>query len=262
VSGDATHNGFALRSDLEDPRLAALRDLCLREAAAFGGRAHLDWSRQWEYPWVLANLPADGAGRRLLDAGSGYRFFAPLLAHRGFRVECCDLDASIGPRLAGVAAREGLALGFRRQDLARLTYADACFDHVCCVSVLEHAPDPRAVVGELRRCLAPGGTLLVTFDVSLDGERDVPLPVARELVAALEAGLEPLHAFRGRELLEGDALRSAEHVLRTSWFRRHRPGLLPWRFLSRAYLSQLRRGRLGRPFFELAVIGMALRKPA
>jgi len=49
-------------------------------------------------------------------------------------------------------------------------------------------------------------------------------------------------------------------VLRTDWFRRHRPELLPWRFISRASLKNLLRGKLGRPFFDLAVVGLVLRK--
>ncbi len=258
----AERNGFALRADLDDPRLEALRDECLRECEAFDGRAHLDWSRQWEYPWVLSQLPADGAGRRILDAGCGYRFFSPMLARRGYRVEGCDIDARIGPQLDEIAARDDLAIEFTPQDLTRLTYPDGCFDFACCVSVLEHTADPGAVARELARCLAPGGTLLVTFDVSVDGDRDIPLPAARSLVATLEGELEPAHAFAGRELLDGDGLAGDGSVLRTTWFRKHRPELLPWRFVSRAFLQNLRRGRVGRPFFDLAVVAMALRKPA
>ncbi len=259
MTGFPRRNGFALRSDLEHPELAALRELCERESRAFGGDAPLGWSRQWEYPWILAQLPEDGGGRRLLDAGSGYRFFTPLLARRGFAVEACDLDPRVGPRLERAAA--GLPLRFRVQDLTRLDYEDACFDFVCCVSVLEHTADPAAVVREFRRCLAPGGILLLTFDVSVRGDRDIPLPRARALVALLERELEPLSPFAHRECLEGNALAASPDVLRTSWFRECAPELLPWGFASRAWLSGLRRGRLGRPFFDLAVVGMALRRP-
>ena len=35
---------------------------------------------------------------------------------------------------------------------------------------------------------------------------------------------------------------------------------LPWRFLSRAGLRNLLRGRVGRQFFDLAVVGLVLRR--
>ncbi|MGH8470581.1 MAG: methyltransferase domain-containing protein [Gammaproteobacteria bacterium] len=37
------------------------------------------------------------------------------------------------------------------------------------VSVLEHTTDPIAIVDELCRVLKPGGTLVLTFDIGLDG---------------------------------------------------------------------------------------------
>jgi SAM-dependent methyltransferase len=207
---------------------------------------------------VLANLPSNGAGRRLLDAGSGFRFFTALLAQRGFDVEACDQDASIGPRLDEVAARDDLSIDFTTQDLTQLRYPDASFDHICCVSVLEHTRDPAAIAREFQRCLKPGGSLLLTFDVSAAGDRDIPLVRVRELLDVLEGLFEPLHPFYGKQWLDESALESATELLRTTWFRKHQPERLPWRFVSRAYLHGLLRGRLRRPFFDLTVIAMAL----
>ena len=254
-------NGFARHQDLEHPWLRELLALCLEKNQQLSGQARLDWSRQWEYPYVLANLPAEGTGRRLLDAGSGYRFLTPLLARRGFQVHACDLDASIGRRFSALAQREGLTIGFSRQDLAHMDYADDSFDAIVCVSVLEHTPDPEAVVREFRRCLRAGGTLIVTFDVSVRGDRDIPAPRARTLVELLERELEPVHPFADWTLLDEAALSASEDVLRTDWFRRHRPELLPWRRIPRAGLAGLLRGRLARPFFDLAVAGLVLTKP-
>jgi SAM-dependent methyltransferase len=44
-------------------------------------------------------------------------------------------------------------------DGARLPFADASFDVVFCKQVLEHVHDPRLVLGEVARVLAPGGHL-------------------------------------------------------------------------------------------------------
>jgi SAM-dependent methyltransferase len=258
--GFPRRNGFALRADLESPELHRHLRLCLQENENFTGEARFDWSRQWEYPYVLANLPAEGAGRRILDAGSGFRFFAPLLAQRGFEVDACDLDASIGPKYDDIAAQHDLAIEFTEQDLSKMTYADETFDYISCISVLEHAKSPPEIVREFRRCLKVGGSLLLTFDVSVDGDRDIPVASARELIALLEEEFALATPFATRELLEAGSLARDEEVLRTAWFRRHQPDVLPWRFFSRAGLRNLLRGRVGRPFFDLAVVGLVLRR--
>jgi len=255
-------NGFALRADLRHPVLQRQLHLCREASEEFAGSPRLDWSRQWEYPYVLANLPANASGRRVLDAGSGYRFFAPLLARRGFVVDACDLDASIGPKYDEIAARYDVAIEFTQQNLAKMTYADSSFDYICCISVLEHTRAPSEIVREFKRCLKPGGSLLLTFDVSVHGDRDIPVAAARELVDLLEAELDPATPFEGRDWLDPGALQEAEDALRTEWFRRHQPELLPWRFVSRAWLRNALRGRIGRPFFDLAVVGLVLQKAA
>jgi SAM-dependent methyltransferase len=253
-------NGFALRADLENPELRRLLHLCLQENEHFTGEARFDWSRQWEYPFVLGNLPVEGARRRVLDAGSGFRFFAPLLAARGFEVDACDLDASIGPKYDDIAAQHELLIEFTEQDLSKMTYPDESFDYISCISVLEHAKSPSEIAREFKRCLKVGGTLLLTFDVSVDGDRDIPVAAARELIAQLEEEFVLDPPFARPELLEAGALARADELLRTAWFRRHQPDALPWHFFSRAGLRNLLRGRIGRPFFDLAVVGLALRR--
>lgn len=48
----------------------------------------------------------------------------------------------------------------------RLPFGDASFDTVLCTEVLEHLPDPGAVLGEIARVLKPGGRLLATVPFS------------------------------------------------------------------------------------------------
>ena len=253
-------NGFALHEDLGNPRLCQIVRSCAQEKEGLSGESSFEWSRQWEYPYVLANLPAEGAGRRILDAGSGYRFFAPMLARRGFEVDACDLDASIGPKYDEIAAQHDLAIEFTQQELSKMTYPDASFDYICCISVLEHARDRAEIVREFRRCLKAGGSLLLTFDVSVRGDRDIPIEVAKDLIDFLEEEFVPDTPFVARRYLDPATLSQADEVLRTEWFRRYQPELLPWRFFSRAGVSNLLRGKLGRPFFDLAVIGLVLHK--
>lgn len=261
VGTDFPHrNGFALHRDLQHPLLKQYRRLCREESETLTGSKRLDWSRQWVYPYVVANLPADGLGRRVLDVGSGYSFFAPLLARRGFDVDACALDGSIGPKYDEIAAQYDIAIDFSQQELAALSFSDERFDHICCIGVLDHVRDPGPIVREFRRCLKVGGTLLLAFDVSVRGDREIPVAAARDLVEFLEEEFSLVTPFENRSLLDAGLLVESEEVLRTEWFRRYQPDLLPWRFISRAGLKNLLRGRVGRPFFDLSVIGLILRK--
>jgi SAM-dependent methyltransferase len=183
-----------------------------------------------------------------------------MLARRGFEVDACDLDASIGPKYDEIAARYDVAIEFAQQDLAKLTYADEHFDFICCISVLEHTRRPAEIVREFKRCLKTGGSLVLSFDVSVHGDRDIPLSAAKDLVDLLEDEFELATPFQGRQFFDGAVLADSEEVLRTRWFRTYQPELLPWHFVSRAGLRNLLRGRIGRPFFDLAVVGLVLRK--
>jgi SAM-dependent methyltransferase len=155
-----------------------------------------------------------------------------------------------------------LALEFSRENLEALRYADASFDAILCISVLEHTANPERVAREFWRCLAPGGRLVLTFDVSLDGSRDIPVAGASELLEVLAQCFQPASPFEDRELLDEQRLAGAEDLLRTASFRHSEPELLPWRMFSRATLDGLKRGRIGRPFFDLAVVGVVYEKRA
>jgi SAM-dependent methyltransferase len=62
-------------------------------------------------------------------------------------------------------------LDLRVEDARALSFADASFDGVICVSVIEHVPDggDADVMAELWRVLKPGGVLHLTTNVSAAG---------------------------------------------------------------------------------------------
>jgi SAM-dependent methyltransferase len=63
--------------------------------------------------------------------------------------------------------------GIRHEDIQSLSFADACFDLIVSLDVLEHVPEPSRAIRELRRCLKPGGVLLLSApfrDMQLDHE--------------------------------------------------------------------------------------------
>jgi 2-polyprenyl-3-methyl-5-hydroxy-6-metoxy-1,4-benzoquinol methylase len=108
------------------------------------------------YEWAASLAP----GRRVLDAGCGTGYGAAILAEGGAdHVLGVDLAAAV---VDAARARETARLGFDHADIARLPHADASFDLVTCFEVIEHVPEPSAVLGELARVLAPGGVLAIS----------------------------------------------------------------------------------------------------
>jgi 2-polyprenyl-6-hydroxyphenyl methylase/3-demethylubiquinone-9 3-methyltransferase len=99
-------------------------------------------------------------GKRVLDVGCGGGFTTEFLDRRGCRVE--GLDPS--PKLIGAARRHaeqtGRQIGYTVGKSEQLPYADASFDIVTCVDVLEHVESPAQAVREIHRVLAPGGIFL------------------------------------------------------------------------------------------------------
>jgi SAM-dependent methyltransferase len=73
----------------------------------------------------------------------------------------------------------------RRMDLTRLDLPDDSIDLAVCIHVLEHIPDDDAAMSELRRVLAPGGTLIAQVPIdwdaaSTDEDPSVTDPAERE----------------------------------------------------------------------------------
>ena len=97
-------------------------------------------------------LPCDA---ELLDAGCGSGRMLDELAAYG---RVTGVDAS---RTAVAAAR---ARGYEVfvATVERLPFASSRFDLVTCLDVVEHTPDDRRTLAELRRVTRPGGRLLVT----------------------------------------------------------------------------------------------------
>lgn len=99
---------------------------------------------------LLGWLPADLAGRRLLDAGCGTGALAVEAARRGAEVVAVDLSPTL-VALARERAPRGLAIDFRSGDL--LDPALGRFDHVVAMDSLIHyrLPDALRTLATLAR---------------------------------------------------------------------------------------------------------------
>ncbi len=98
-------------------------------------------------------LPADA---RILDAGCGSGRTLEELVDYG-TVSGLELD----PAAAAVARGRGCG-EIQEGRLEQLPWPDATFDLITCLDVIEHTPDDRVTLAELRRVTRPGSHLLAT----------------------------------------------------------------------------------------------------
>lgn len=122
--------------------------------------SYLHPSKRWEYPWALEQAHL-AHGSRVLDAGCGASIFPIYLRELGHRVTAVDLRPP-----HGLDQSHGLTVHYVSANLTELPFADASFDAVFCISVIEHLghEGARAALEELRRVVVPGGKLLITTD--------------------------------------------------------------------------------------------------
>jgi len=135
------------------------------------------WSRSWEYTYVFERIRAyiqkkPNRKLRVLDAGSGWSFFPYFLHHKFSKldVSCCDSDTRMN--LFYARAEKGM-LSIDISDIAKTPYPDNYFDIVYCISVLEHTKNYKTIIRELKRILRPGGIFIITFDISLNNEKEI-----------------------------------------------------------------------------------------
>lgn len=139
-----------------------------QELAKFSELAHRWWDPESEFrplhqinplrlEWIdeLATL----RGKQVLDVGCGGGILAEAMARRAAHVTGIDLAA----RPLGVARLHALEAGVENleyREIATEALAEAqpaSFDVVTCMEMLEHVPDPSAVVRACATLVRPGG---------------------------------------------------------------------------------------------------------
>ncbi len=101
------------------------------------------------------------AGRKVLDVGCGGGLLAEGMARRGALVTGLDLapEALAVARLH--ALESGVDVEYRQEAVEALAARDpGSFDLVTCLEMLEHVPDPAAIVTALARLVRPGGHVI------------------------------------------------------------------------------------------------------
>jgi 2-polyprenyl-6-hydroxyphenyl methylase/3-demethylubiquinone-9 3-methyltransferase len=101
------------------------------------------------------------AGKRVLDVGCGGGLLAEGMARRGAAVTGIDLAAGALAVARLHALESGTDVRYRQEAVEAFAAANpASFDLVTCLEMLEHVPDPAAVVTALARLVRPGGHVI------------------------------------------------------------------------------------------------------
>ena len=96
-------------------------------------------------------------GTRYLDVGCGAGMAAQMAASRGARVS--GIDAS--EALLAIARKRVPEADFRQGDLEELPFADVSFDVVTGFNSFQFAGNPVVALGEARRVVGTGGTVVI-----------------------------------------------------------------------------------------------------
>jgi len=148
------------------------------------------------YRELVARVFANSQAVLELGAGS-----SPLVTELPARRKvACDLSADM--------LRAGAQLRCTVSDAQRLPFADASFDGVFCINLLEHAPEPGLVLREAARVLRAGGRFLV---VTPNGDVEWLLDLLEKLRLKLPEGPHSFLGYDELARLAGDAFRIAEH---------------------------------------------------
>src|SRR5262245_46936553 len=99
----------------------------------------------------------DVRGRLLLDVGCAKGRFVRALSAAG--AEVMGLDRTW--KLLQAACRIHPAHSFVLSTATRLPFADASYDGLLCIEVIEHLPDLESAFAEMARVLKPGGEAII-----------------------------------------------------------------------------------------------------
>lgn len=137
------------------------------EIDKFSAQAECWWDAQGEFKTLHQINPlrmrfiqqqATVQGKRIVDVGCGGGILTEALAKNG----ALALGIDLSDELIGVAGLHGLESGvkadYKKISAEALAQQQAAsFDHVTCMEMLEHVPDPNAIIAACATLVKPGG---------------------------------------------------------------------------------------------------------
>lgn len=139
------------------------------ELAKFADQAHHWWDESSEFgplhaitpfrlAWIEKQAPLQG--KKVLDVGCGGGILAEAMAKAGAK-EVLGIDlAEKSIRVAQMHGLESACSGLSYRVVSAEALAEEMphqFDVVTCMEMMEHVPDPAAIVGACARLIKPGG---------------------------------------------------------------------------------------------------------
>jgi 2-polyprenyl-6-hydroxyphenyl methylase/3-demethylubiquinone-9 3-methyltransferase len=105
----------------------------------------------------------DLRGARVADVGCGGGLLSEALARAGAKVTGIDLSHKVIDIAKLHLYESNLSVDYRVQSSADMAAAEPeAYDAVCCMELIEHVPDPTALVADLTAMLKPGGWLFMS----------------------------------------------------------------------------------------------------
>lgn len=142
------------------------------ELARFAAAASRWWDRDGEMrplhdlnPVRLRYVERTGslAGLAVLDVGCGGGLLAEAMARQGARVVGLDLASELIEVARLHALEAGVSIDYRVESAEQHALGGVGgYDVVTCMEMLEHVPDPHAIVAELATLVRPGGHVFVS----------------------------------------------------------------------------------------------------
>lgn len=187
------------------------------------------WSRQWEYLYIISQAEKLHKKSKVLDLGAGISFLPFYLKDNlGFKsVVAVDYDKSLSRLYGRVNDSLSTKVDFMHGDMRNLSHiSEESQDFIYSVSVLEHTNNYTEIIKEIYRILKPGGVFSFTFDISIDGKDDIPVKEAKKLISAAKK------TFKGSNAIGLNLDKDLLHMgLVTSRVMAHKDkSLMPWKY--------------------------------